>query len=105
VKRRGLLWDYLVSFPNLLRAALQARRCKRSRPNVEAFHFDLERELLRLRDELAGGTYCPGPYRTFTIREPKPRLFSAAPYRDRVVHHALVNVLEPVFERSFFGGG
>jgi hypothetical protein len=101
VKRRGFLWDELVSFPNLLRAALQARRGKRSRPNVEAFHFDLERELLRLRDELAGGTYRPGPYRTFTIREPKPRLISAAPYRDRVVHHALVNVLEPIFERSF----
>jgi retron-type reverse transcriptase len=101
MKRRGLLWDELVGFPNLLRAALQAQRGKRSRPNVAAFHFDLEPEVLRLRDELVAGTYRPGPYRTFTIREPKPRLISAAPYRDRVVHHALVNVLEPVFERSF----
>jgi retron-type reverse transcriptase len=101
MKRYGFLWDELVGFPNLLRAALQAQRGKRSRANVEAFHFDLEPELLRLRDELANGTYRPGPYRTFTLREPKPRLISAAPYRDRVVHHALVNVLEPVFERSF----
>jgi retron-type reverse transcriptase len=101
MKRQGFLWDELISFPNLLRAALQAQRGKRSRPNVEAFHFDLEPELLRLRDELANHTYRPGPYRTFTLRQGKPRLISAAPYRDRIVHHALVNVLEPIFEPSF----
>ena len=101
MKRHGFLWPDLIGFANLLRAALQAQRGKRARPNVEAFHFDLEPELLRLHAELAAHTYCPGPYRTFTIREPKPRLISAAAYRDRVVHHALVNVLEPIFERSF----
>jgi hypothetical protein len=42
-----------------------------------------------------------GPYHTFTITEPKPRLSSATPYRDRVVHHALCYVLEPVSEGSF----
>lgn len=47
------------------------------------------------------GNYEPGAYRTFTVREPKPRLISAAPFRDRVVHHALTGVLEPVFERRF----
>jgi hypothetical protein len=68
MKRRGLLWDELVGFPNLLRAALQARRGKRSRPNVEAFHFDLEPEFLRLRGELLTSNYAPrlegpaGPY-------------------------------------------
>src|SRR5262249_9952400 len=46
-------------------------------------------------------TYRPGPYRTFVIREPKPRFISAAPYRDRIVHHALTQVLEPIFERFF----
>jgi hypothetical protein len=53
---------------------------------VAAFHFDLERNLLRLEDELVARTYLPGPYRSFAIRDPKPRLISAAPYRDRVVH-------------------
>ena len=48
------------------------------------------------------GSYQPGPYRTFTILEPKPRRISAAPFRDRVVHHALTRVLEPVFERRFW---
>jgi retron-type reverse transcriptase len=50
---------------------------------------------------LIGGAYQPGPYRTFRILDPKPRMISAAPFRDRVVHHALTRVLEPVFERRF----
>ncbi len=101
MKRVGNLWDRLVSFPNLLRAARKARKGKRSRFDVRAFEFDVERELLRIQDELLVGTHAFGPYHTFTVTEPKPRLISAAPYRDRVVHHALCNVLEPVFERSF----
>jgi len=43
----------------------------------------------------------PGKYKTFTILEPKPRQISAAPYRDRIVHHALCNIITPVFESSF----
>jgi retron-type reverse transcriptase len=68
---------------------------------VAAFHFHLERELWRLHEELRERTYRPGEYRSFLIHEPKARQISAAPYRDRVVHHALVNVLEPIFERTF----
>ena len=48
-------------------------------------------------------TYQPGPYHSFYIRDPKHRLISAAPFRDRVVHHALCNVIEPIFERTFIG--
>ena len=65
------------------------------------FQFDYERELLRLEQDLKDRTYRPGPYHTFRITVPKPRTISAAPFRDRVVHHALVNVLEPIFERRF----
>src|SRR5947208_9113722 len=101
MKRYGNLWPELISFPNLLRAARKAARGKRFRPNVAAFHFHLEAELWRPHAELANHTYRPGPYHSFTICEPKTRLISAAPYRDRVVHHALCNVLEPIFERSF----
>lgn len=61
----------------------------------------MEPECFRLAAELADGSWQPGQYHTFTIREPKPRLISAAPFRDRVVHHALVAVLEPHFERRF----
>ena len=54
-----------------------------------------------MQRELGAGTYRPGPYRTFWIADPKRRLISAAPFRDRVVHHALINVIEPVFEPRF----
>jgi RNA-directed DNA polymerase len=101
MKRVGRLWNKLIAFDNLLRAARTACKGKRFRPPVAAFHFDLERQLWRLHEELAARTYRPGPYTTFHIREPKERLISAAPYRDRVVHHALTQVIEPIFERSF----
>jgi retron-type reverse transcriptase len=101
MKRHDNLWPKLTSFAHLFRAAHKASRGKLSRPDVARFHLDLERELVLLRQELTDRTWQPGAYRTFTIREPKPRLISAAPYRDRVVHHALVGVLEPIFERSF----
>ena len=101
MKRVGHLWNKLLAFESLLRAAQTARKGKRFRPAVAEFHFDLERQLWRLHDELTRKTYRPGPYRSFHIYERKHRLISAAPYRDRVVHHALVNVLEPIFEASF----
>src|SRR5207245_951892 len=61
----------------------------------------LERQLWALHEDLKGRCYRPGAYRTFFIHEPKTRQISAAPYRDRVVHHALTRVLEPIYERSF----
>jgi retron-type reverse transcriptase len=101
MKRVGHLWNKLLAFESLLRAAQTARKGKRFRPAVAEFHFDLERQLWRLHDELTRKTYRPGPYRSFHIYERKHRLISAAPYRDRVVHHALTQVLEPIFEPSF----
>ena len=68
---------------------------------MAAFGIDLEPELIKLRRELLDGSYQPGRYRTFGILDPKPRQISAAPFRDRVVHHALTRTLEPVFERRF----
>lgn len=101
MKRHGNLWPELVDFRNLLNAARNAARGKRRSANVARFGFDLENRLIRLHDELASHTYQPGAYRTFEIFEPKRRMISAAPFRDRVVHHALCNVLEPIFERTF----
>jgi retron-type reverse transcriptase len=101
MKRHGNLWPQVIRFEALLRAAEQACKGKRFRPSVAAFHFNLEHELGALHEELSTKTYRPGAYRTFFICEPKPRQISAAPYRDRVVHHALVNVLAPIYERTF----
>ena len=65
------------------------------------FEYRLEENLIQLQEELADETYQPGPYHSFYIHEPKKRLISAAPFRDRVVHHALCLQIEPIFERSF----
>jgi retron-type reverse transcriptase len=101
MKRYGNLWTQIIDFENLFNAARQAQRGKRFRDNVLAFNYNLEAELQQLQQELRTQTYCPGAYKTFEIRDPKPRLISAAPYRDRVVHHALCNVIVPLLERSF----
>lgn len=101
MKRYGDLWDHMISFPSLFRAARKARRGKRLRPDVALFEYHLERNLWRLHEELRTLQYVPGPYHTFLIHEPKQRQISAAPYRDRVVHHALTTVLDTVFEPGF----
>lgn len=97
----GYLWESLASFENLHAAYLKARRAKRYSRSAAEFSIDLDENLLALRDELRLRTWEPGPYRTFTIYMPKQRLISAAPFRDRVVHHALCAIIEPVFERTF----
>ncbi len=100
-KRYYHLWHEVTTFSNLLLAYQRAAAGKRGRPAVVAFTFDLEGELLRLQAELRAGVYQPGVYVNFTVHEHKRRLISAAPFRDRVVHHALCNVIEPLFERQF----
>jgi RNA-directed DNA polymerase len=100
MKRYGNLWPHIIDFENLLLAARQAQRGKRYRPNVLDFNYHLDRELLRLQRELSDKSYKPGKYRTFSIFDPKPRMISAAPYRDRVIHHALCNVIMPLLEPS-----
>jgi retron-type reverse transcriptase len=101
MRRAGGLFNQIAAFPNLLAAAKAACRGKRFKPEPAAFQFDLESNLLRLQEELASRSYRPGAHRTFHIRDPKPRLISAAPYRDRVVHHAVCRIIEPIFDRAF----
>ena len=80
------LWPRLASFENLYAAFRQARKGKRSRSDVAAFEYDLERNLLELQRELLEERYHPGGYRHFVVTEPARRKISAAPFRDRVVH-------------------
>jgi len=91
----------LCSFANLLQAWRKAARGKRSSSGAAAFEDGLAERLLELHDALASGEYRPGRYTHFVIHEPKRRRISAAPFRDRVVHHALCRVIEPVFEAQF----
>ena len=101
MKTYNRLFEQICSFENLLNASRKAQRGKRFQDEVARFNFHLERELYRLQEELQTQTYRPGAYHEFYIYEPKLRKISAAPYRDRVVHHALCNVIEPIFDRTF----
>ncbi len=92
------MFETLISWKNLLSAYRKAAAGKRGRADVAGFEHRLEERLLELQDELQSGAYRPGGYRSFFIHEPKRRLISAAPFRDRVVHHALCHLIEPVFE-------
>ncbi len=98
-KARGL-FERITEFDTLWIAARRARAGKRKTASTAAFEADLERQLLRLQDQLRSGAFRWGPYRSFTIREPTERLVCAAPYRDRVVHHAICYWLEPLLERQ-----
>ena len=100
MKARGL-FDGIASFPALLAAARKAAKGKLRKPGVAAFLANLETEVLRLERALRSERYRPGRYTTIDIKDPKPRMVSAAPFRDRVVHHALCALVEPVFERGF----
>lgn len=95
------IYEKIIAFDNLLLAARKAQRGKRFNNNVTAFHFRLEENILALQQQLEQKSYHPGTYRTFEVYDPKQRMISAAPYRDRVVHHALCNVIEPIFEQTF----
>ena len=99
--RIGHIWEQVVSLDNLYTAYCKALRGKRRRPDVAQFSLDLERHLLTLHQELVSGTYTPGAYRQFTVYERKPRLISVAPFRDRVVHHAVMHILEPLLDKRF----
>lgn len=95
------LYPQICDFENLYWAFRNARKGKRSKESVAAFEIDLEPNLWQLQEELTTQTYRPGPYHHFYIKDPKRRLISAAPFRDRVVHHALCQIVEPIFDRAF----
>lgn len=96
------MFDEICSMKNLLLAAKKATKGKKSRHGAARFWFHREAELLKIQRELQDETYAFGPYREFEICDKGiKRKISAAPFRDRVVHHAMMNLLEPIFEKSF----
>jgi RNA-directed DNA polymerase len=97
------LHEQIYSWDNLFLAYRNASRGKRGRNATATFESLLADNLLELQQELVEKTYQPGKYNSFYIHEPKKRLISAAPFRDRVVHHALCNITVPYFERLFIG--
>jgi RNA-directed DNA polymerase len=95
------LWPHICTFENLYLAWLDTRRGKSSKRQAVHFENQLEENLCALLDELQSAAYQPGQYTSFYIYEKKRRKISAAPFRDRVVHHALCREIEPIFERRF----
>lgn len=100
-RRHDGLFARVANFRALRRAALRAVKAKRGKPGAAAFMADLEGECLALERELATNAYRPGGYVEIEIWDPKHRIVSAAPFRDRVVHHAVMAVVEPLFEAGF----
>jgi retron-type reverse transcriptase len=89
----------VYSFENLYNAYLKTRKQKKYRREVLQFSYNLDHELISLQNELKQHTYHVGEYRLFIVTEPKRRQIVALPFRDRIVQHALNNIIEPVFER------
>ena len=100
-KRHHHLFEQIANFQALHAAAKRAIKGKRKKPGASAFFTNLERELIRLERELTEQTYYPGRYVVIEVHDPKKRMVSAAPFRDRVVHHALCKVVQPIFEAGF----
>ena len=74
---------------------------KRNRTGVSRFNFQADSNLLTLKKQLLSTEYKPGKHRLFYVYDPKFRLISAPPFVDRIVHHAICQVIEPVFDKSF----
>ena len=95
------IYPKIVSKENLYHAAYMAARSRRFNDSVAEFNFHLEEEIDKLHRDLAEKTYRHGDYRVFTVYEPKERRISAAPFRDRIVHHAVHDVIEPLIDKTF----
>lgn len=97
------LYPQIIEFSNLYQAWRKAAKGKRGCVAAATFEMNLSDNLIYLQQELSEQSWQPGQYKSFTIQDPKTRLVSAAPFRDRVVHHALCNVTEEIFENTFIG--
>lgn len=101
MKTYNNLYGKLCSFDNLGIAFRKAKKGKTKKWYVREFEENLEKELLQLKYELENQTYFPKPLKRFVIRDPKTRVIHASNFRDRVVHHAVCNITEPIFDKIF----
>lgn len=102
MKRLGNLYDKIISMDNLRLADERARKGKTHSYGVRVHDKHAEADLLALHEALKAGTYKTSEYSIFTIYEPKERIIYRLPYfPDRIVHHAIMNILEPVWVSVF----
>lgn len=100
MKRVGGLMPLVYDIENFLDAYYKACQGKRDRESVKSFSADLFTNLSRLRESFIAEEYVFGKYHYFTIYDPKCRTICAAPFEERIIHHALINVCKPYFERN-----
>jgi len=101
MKKINDIYSKIIAKENLYHSAYMASRGRRYMDTAADFNFSLEEETDRLYKELLTKTYRHGKYRLFTIYDPKKRNIAAAPFRDRVVHHAVHDVIEPIIDKTF----
>lgn len=105
MKRYNNLFDKIVSLDNLYEADKRARRQKSHRPEVMLFYNNKDKLLLDLQRKLINGEYETSEYYVFKIYEPKEReIFKLPYYPDRIVHHAIMNIMEPIWVSAFVKG-
>ncbi len=97
------LFRGIISVENLFTAWREFRRGKRTRRDVQEFEFSLEDSIFTLHDALAKGVYQHSSYTPFRVCDTKPRHIHKATIADRLVHHALFRVLNPIFDGVFIG--
>lgn len=97
----GCLFEQIYQFENLLNAAYQCRKGKTKSNSTLVFFNNLEENIIQIQNELIWGMYLSSPYHHFYVFEPKRRLISAPSFRDRVVHRAIYNIIEPIFDRQY----
>jgi retron-type reverse transcriptase len=101
MKRYGMLYEKIYDFNNLLEAFKKARKGKRYRNEVLQYAANLEENLINLQNQLIWQTYEPSRCNEFIVHEPKKRIISAPQFKDRVLHHAIYKIINPIFERIF----
>ena len=95
------LYEEIYNLSNLIISWRKARKHKTKKGYIIEFEKNTIRNLLKLHEELKAQTYTPKPLRTFILRDPKTRKISKSAFRDRIIHHDLINLLEPIFDKSF----
>ena len=101
MKTHKNIYPKIYHLGNLIIAWRKARKNKTKKEYVLDFEKNLHKNLYNLHLELKNKTYSPKPLKTFILRDPKTRKISKSDFRDRIIHHALCRVIEPIFEKSF----
>lgn len=95
------LYPSIYDFERLISSYYRARKGKRGRKEVMIFHYDYEGQIFNIQNHLIWGSWRTGEYRPFTLHEPVFRVGAALPFRDRVLHHSIVETINPCFEPGF----